>query len=185
MNAIDKEKGGPIDSDRSGALLIQLYACFNLFRVHVLFEALDIESNLRRISLEDGANFRAGLGGRNARPSRGRSSRLGSWSAPIHGILKQHVVHLPKPSLQARRFRGASRRHRVLMHAQRELSKNDAQTVGVVVFHFQERRGEKSARRTLKIAELFQSDARIRGAANVCWLCSRLARRNFERRARL
>ena len=66
------------------------------------------------------------------------------------------------------------------MHGQRKLPKDDAHTLGIVVFHFQERRGQDSARRTLKIAELFQSHARVRGAANVCWLGSRLARRNLE-----
>jgi len=186
LDALDKEKRCPVDSDRSRAFLIQLDPLLNLFGIHVPFEALDIQSKFGRIPLESGANFRRSLGWWwNVRYPRGRHGWTGSARfAPNHGILKQHVVHLPKSSLHACCFRGAGRRHCVRMHGQRKLSKDDAHTFRIVVFHFQERRSQETARRTLKIAELFQSYARVRGAANVCWFRPRLTRRNLEGRAR-
>ena len=71
-------------------------------------------------------------------------------------------MHFPKTSLQPSRFRGAGRGHRVRVHGKRKLSKDDAHPGSIVVFHFQERRGQYATGRTLKIAELFQSHARSR-----------------------
>ena len=63
--------------------------------------------------------------------------RLGALFAPGIGVLKQHVVHFPKTSLQPGRFGGARRGHGVGVHRQRKLPKNEAHAAGIIVLDFQ------------------------------------------------
>src|SRR5947207_14370945 len=115
--------------------LIGIDSRFDLFALHVFSELIDIESNRSRVRIEQFAYIRS-LG----------PDRL----LPI-----QHVVHLPKTSLQSGGLGSQRGLASVLVALQRKIPKHNTQT-RVILFHQPvDKTGETAAGSTLKIAEFF------------------------------
>ena len=85
-------------------------------------------------------------------------------------------MHFPEFTLQPGGFRDAGRGEGVVVHLQRKIAKNDSNFPGILTFQFRQPTRDGFAGRTLKIAEFFDRDRRLRIAANVRRFGSWLAR---------
>src|SRR5439155_17700357 len=83
----------------------------------------------------------------------------------------EHVVHLPKTALQPGCFSSQRRLTSVLVHRERKIPKDYAQTRIVLVLELARKCREHTARRALEIAVLFKCYGCVRVPTNVRCPC--------------
>ena len=138
---------GEVYSERFAARIIGIDSCFGLFAIHVLFKLINIQSDRARIRFEQFA-------------------RIGSL-APNGLFAIEHVVHLPKMTLEPSGFSSQRGLPSVLVSAEREIRKMSRTRESYSFSSSSANAGETAAGRALKIAKLFQRHRGIGVAPNV------------------
>ena len=139
--------GSEVYSERLAARIIGIDSCFGLFAIHVLFKLINIQSDRARVRFEQFA-------------------RIGSF-APNGLFAIQHVVHLPKMTLEPGGFSSQRGLPSVLVNAEREMPEDEPHARVIFFQEFLGKPGETAAGRALKIAKLFQRHRGIGIAPNV------------------